>query len=95
MATQEMANRVFDNISAQCRGKQAVADVRDRPGTSQPISSIDALSPAEEWQNLRKAVSYAAPTNGPVSYAQRPAGPGAGPAAQAASDLFADLDRQI
>jgi hypothetical protein len=92
MATQETANRVFDNISAQARGRQAVADIRDRAGTN--YSTIDALSSVAEWVNLRKAASYTAP-NGPVSYTARPAGPGAGPAQAAANDLFADLDRQI
>jgi hypothetical protein len=94
LETREAAAKVFERVSAQCRGKQAVADVRDRVGSSQPFSSIDALSPAVEWPNLRKAAAYTAP-NGPVSYAARPTGPGAAPAQQAANDLFTDLDRQI
>lgn len=94
MDSQATANKVFDNISQAVRGREAVGDIRFREGTSTRLSSIDALHPIEKWDDLRRSFSVA-PTNGPVSYTQRPTGPGAGPAQVASDNLFADLDRQI
>jgi hypothetical protein len=98
------ANRdaIFERISQACKGRRAVAFVVDQPGVNPPRSRIDDLSPEAEsqfgpgWEVLKKSTTYSTPEpNGPVSYAARPTGPGAAPAAEAASSLFEDLDRAI
>jgi hypothetical protein len=98
------ANRdaIFERISQAVKGRKAVAYVSDQPGSNPPRSRIDDLSTETEtqfgpgWEVLKRSTTYATPeANGPVSYTARPSGPGAAPAAQAASSLFDDLDRAI
>jgi len=90
---------VIAQVSDAIKGRRCVADVRDRQGQNGTFSSIEALFPIEEWETFKKAAPYSGNPgpgfgNPPVASA-RPNGPGAGPAAAASADLFADLDRAI
>ena len=91
MNTEAGTNNVLDNVSAQVKGRRCVGQVVDIRGSANPASGIESTFPEERWPELKKSGVYTSQSNGPVSYAARPAGPGAEAAQQAASDLFKDF----